>query len=152
VDEHGRETASLSGPLAAVWSKLEGLAARLALIIECAAWAGNHISSEGGPAEISEQAIRGGIALARWAGQEATRIYAMLSEDKGETEVRELTELIRRIGGSVTVRGIQRAGRFKTAEAARTALNRLAVAGKGRWIENRSGGQGGRPTLTFKLV
>jgi hypothetical protein len=150
VNAHGAEQFELAGDLAAAWSKLEGYAARLALVHHLVRWAaGDRRDPETG---IDTDSIRAGITLARWFGGEDRRIYAALHESGEETERRELVELIRRRGGKITVRELQRAGRrYTTAEAAETALGALAKKGIGEWVPSLDSPMGGQPTRVFRL-
>jgi len=148
---HGQEQAELTGDLSAVWSKLEGYAARLALVVHFVRWA-NDDTTLTSPDAIDADSIAAGVALSRWFGNEAKRAYAILSESDDERDERHTMELIGRRGGSITVRELQQTShRFRTAGAAADALNALAKAGLGRWEEVGPGAQGGRPTRTFHL-
>jgi hypothetical protein len=150
-NEHGREQIDLEGDLSAAWSKLEGYAARLALIIHLAKWATDHTSST--PIEeVDEDALAAGVTLSRWFGAEARRVYQMLEEDDAEREDRKLVEWIHRKGGSVTVRQTQQGHRrLATREASQAALERLVRQGLGRFESGSSGPGGGRPSELFVL-
>lgn len=133
VDEHGAEQYHLDGDLAAAWSKLEGYAARLGLIHHLARWAaGDRRDPEAG---IDAESMRAGITLARWFGREDRRIYAMLAESTTDAERRELLELIRRRGGSITPRELMQTSRsYPTADAAEAALAGLVEARLATWV------------------
>jgi hypothetical protein len=132
VNEHGAEQYRLDGDLAAAWSKLEGYAARLALIHHLVRWAaGDRNDPERG---IDLESIQAGIALVRWFGAEDRRVYAMLAEADTDTEQRKLIDLIRRHGGAITVRQLMQASRqYPSAEVAEGALNGLVAAKKAIW-------------------
>lgn len=151
VNANGSEQYELEGDLAAAWSKLEGYAARLALVhhlVRCAS--GERTDPEAG---IDAESMTAGIALVRWFGAEDRRIYSVLEETEQDAEHRELVELIRRHGGSITVRDLQRARRrYPTADAAEGALNALGEAGVGAWQAASNGTVGGRPVRSFALV
>jgi hypothetical protein len=68
-------------------------------LVRCAS--GERMDPEAG---IDIESMRAGIELVRWFGAEDRRIYAMLNEDRAQTERRELVELIRRRGGTITAR------------------------------------------------
>jgi hypothetical protein len=121
VNAHGQETADVSGPLAAAFSKLEGYAARLALVLSLARWAENPGMLGIGPATVDLDSIRAGIEIVEWAKSETRRIYVMLSEDDQDRERREVLELVERHGGSITVREVQRAMHHSTTEVGRDA-------------------------------
>ena len=149
-NEHGQEQAGLSGDLSAAWSKLEGGAARLALVIHYARWAGScDWAADAGP--VDAEAIGAGVALSRWFGNEARRVYSRLAEDEDQQEQRELIELIeRQPGRETTVRELQRTvpEYRNSAEDAEKALTRLAEVGLGSWIVNETAG---RPATVFRL-
>jgi hypothetical protein len=152
VNAHGAEQYHLEGDLAAAWSKLEGYAARLGLVhylVRCASR--ERTDPEAG---IDAESIRAGITLARWFGGEDRRIYASLEETAEDAGKRELIELIRRRGGSITERALQRANprRYPNAEAAETALTELVKAEWGTWETLPPSRAGGRPTRVFRLM
>jgi 5S rRNA maturation endonuclease (ribonuclease M5) len=151
VNRHGRETADLAGPVAAAFSKLEGYAARLALVLSLARWAENPGTLGIGPVAVDVESVRAGIEIVEWAKQETLRIYAMLSEDDQELEYREVLELVERRGGTITVRELQRAQHHKNAEEAEELLRAMAADGLGRWVDLPPGPKGGRPTSCFQL-
>jgi hypothetical protein len=132
-NEHAREQVELDGDLSAAWSKLEGYAARLALVVHC-------IRSASGDAtlasaqSIDAESIRAGVVLSRWFGNEARRIYAMLGESDEDCDDRKLREWIERRGGRVTVRDVQQGNRqIVSAVDARSVLSRLIKLGHGTW-------------------
>jgi hypothetical protein len=100
---HAEEHEALTGELSAAWSKLEGYAARLALVIHYVRWAIDDptLATVG---EIDAKSIEAGASLSRWFGNEARRVYAILGESSEQRDQRRLIELIQRKGGSVTVR------------------------------------------------
>jgi hypothetical protein len=151
--EHAREQVELSGDLAATWSKLEGYAARFALVIQCARWAATGKPPEGPPA-VDARSVEAGATLSRWFGQEARRVYSVLSESDEAQDRRQLVEWIERKGGSVTARELQMGNRRyrRSAEATEQALDELVKAGLGRWVEISTTAKGGQPTRQFELV
>lgn len=152
-NQHGDQQAELSGDLSAAWSKLEGYAARFALIIHlCRLSSG--IDPVELPDKVDSESIRAGIVLSRWFGNEARRIYSMLDEDEESRAERQLVELIRKRGGSITVRELMRSSsqwNKGTADAAETALNGLVRGGYGRWEVVDHNGERGRPSRRFVL-
>jgi hypothetical protein len=151
-DDHAREQQELTGDLAAVWSKLEGYAARLGLIAHLVRWAARDPALDN-PNVIDERSIEAGVQLSRWFGQEANRVYAILGESDEQRDRRRLVELIQNKGGSVTVRGLSRSTRmFTNAEEVERALEELSQTGYGRWEDLPSGPTGGRPTRRFVLT
>ena len=134
-NEHAQEHAELSGDLSATWAKLEGCAARFAMVIHFARWAANS-PDLATPDAVDLLSIEAGIRLARWFGREARRIYSILDESDEGRERRRLVELIQRKGGSVTARALMRSSRqWATANDAEAALDDLAAARYGRWVE-----------------
>jgi len=128
-NDHAREQAELTGDLSAAWSKLEGYAARLALVVHFVRWAADD-STLLAPDAVDEVSMRAGIALARWFGHEARRVYAMLAESEEDRDRRRLVDLIRIKGGSVTPRDLIRSARlFKDTDEAKGALVSRLVNG-----------------------
>lgn len=151
-NEHAQEHVDLTGDLSAAWSKLEGYAARLALVVHLVRWAA------GDPTIVSldlldEVSVASGVTLSRWFGQETRRVYAILEETDDNRNRRGLVELVQRHGGSVTARQLMRSSRaYPTSEAAEEALNGLVQDRLGRWEDAGPTEQGGRPTRRFVLV
>jgi len=149
-NEHADEQVELSGDLSAAWSKLEGYAARLALVIHLVRWASGEVSNADA---LDEQSIAAGVALSRWFGRETERIYSILNEYEEDRDRRELVERIMRKGGKITVRDLQRGSRaHSTSEAAEAALEDLVQSGFGLWEHVPASDKGGRPTRLFALV
>jgi hypothetical protein len=150
-NEHAQEQAELTGDLAATWSKLEGYAGRLALVIHFIRWAANDAGLVTMNA-IDATDIQAGVSLSRWFGNEARRVYAILNESDEERDRRRLIELIQRKGGSVTIRDLMRSARmFPSADVAERALDELVRAEYGHWDDPPIGPAGGHPTRCFVL-
>jgi hypothetical protein len=148
-DEHAGRLADATGDLAAVLSKIEGAAARLALIVHLVREAAG--DRKIGKA-IDEASITSGIALAQWYGREAERIYQVLSETDEDRQRRQVLDLIRRRGGTITANDLRRRSRlFATSEDAERFLDGLVKAGYGSWRDAGQGEAGGRPTREFTL-
>jgi hypothetical protein len=148
-NEWAQVQAQSEGELAAAYSKLEAVAARLALlhhVITCTRQ--DVIRSWIGP-----ESMVAGIRMARWFAAEAARVYSALHESQEERRLRELVEQIERHGGSITARELHRASttRYPDAEAARATLDTLVAAGLGKWEPVVSKTRGGRPTERFDL-
>jgi hypothetical protein len=152
-NEHATEQVELSGDLSAAWSKLEGYAARLALVIHLTRWAAGDATLID-PARVDEASIAAGVVLARWFGDEARRVYTILSESDDDREARRLVEWIERKGGTVTARDLTHGIRAyrKNPDAAERALFGLVEAGIGRWVLDDQSPKGGRPAQRFRLV
>lgn len=151
VNTHGEEHMDLIGDLSAAWSKLEGYAARLALVLHCARCAAGDSTAD--PDFVDVESMRAGITLSKWFGLEARRVYGVISESDEQRKRRQLVEWIQRRGGRITVRDMTR-GLWEyrgQADAARASLNDLIQSRLGRWTGGSSGGKGGRPSETFEL-
>lgn len=149
---HAEEQAELSGDLSAAWAKLEGYAARLALVVHFLRWA---VSDESlADAErIDAESITAGINLSQWFGNETRRVYAMLSNADAEHETAELVNLIQSKAGRVTVRQLMQASRRYRGKAddAEAVLQGLVDDGRGDWITESPRRTGGRPAKIFQL-
>lgn len=150
VNEHGQEQLQYVGDEAAAWSKLEGYAARLALVIHCTRAAANDPQLE--DTEIIDLvSIDAGIQLSRWFADEALRVYQTLGEEDEARDRRQLVELIERHDGQMTVRQWQRLRSHKRAADAQSELDALVEANLGQWDIAPPGPKGGRPTRRFVL-
>ena len=150
-DSHAKEQEELAGDLAAVWSKLEGYAARFALVVHLVRWAARDETLDN-PNIIDEHSIEVGVELSQWFGQEARRVYAILGETGEQRDQRRLIEMIQAKGGTVTIRDVQRSSRkYPTAVDAKQALNALVEAEVGRWEDPEPGPTGGHPVRRFVL-
>jgi hypothetical protein len=143
------EKADAEPDIAAVLAKLEGYAARFALIYHVATEAA---AGRDALAPVPAAAVRAGIGLARWFADEARRIYLVLGESDEDRERRDLVEWVRARGGRCTPRDLQKArgGSFPTAEAAETGLSALVDAGDGVWLSEPNS-RGGWTKKTFIL-
>jgi len=157
-NEHAGEQVNLSGDEAAAWSKLEGYAARLALVLHLTRWAAGDTTLRE-PARVDEASIAAGVVLARWFGDEARRVYAILSESDDDRESRRLEEWIERGSsdrerGTTTVRDLTRGPREYRGdpERAAKAMGKLVARGVAVWVHNDPGPKGGRPTDRIRLV
>jgi hypothetical protein len=150
VAEHGRQTASIrNAALRYHYAKLEGVAARIALIFYLCDAATQQVTGEPG---VQWRHIVAGVAVARWFGREATRVYEGI-DGAAEREKRDLLEEIRANGGTITVREMRTlARRWRAAAAAESALYALVRCGYGAIKPDPSGPKGGAPTLRFTLT
>jgi hypothetical protein len=154
-NEHAQEQVTLDGDLAAAWSKLEGYAARLALLVHLIrVESGDTTLDDAGM--VDEQSIAVGVSLSRWFGNEAARVYSEIGGDAENPEAREQRELVRIIqdcGGAITVRQLMQASRqYRTsAKETEAALDRLVAAGIASAQADTHGPQGGRPVVVFTL-
>lgn len=122
VNDWGRQTANLHGRYAAANTKLEGYAARLALVIQLAETPNSQF--------VSCTAVERAIELVRWCQRETFRIYRRFTETPAETVARRVLEFIVAKGGEVSRRDLMRSGPcFKTSEDAEAALKPLIDSG-----------------------
>lgn len=144
------EMALSDEPTRAMLSKLEGGAARLALVVHLSRWASGEAVDTGC---VDADSMARGVALARWFAGEARRVYAMIGESEAERADRELIELIRRNGGTITKRELMQADRrrFPTAGDAQEALDAMQADGLGKWQYPKPGPAGGHPQSVFAL-
>jgi hypothetical protein len=151
VEEFGEEQAQADPSMAASFAKLEGYAARFALILHMAQWASSHDVQP----ELCELAsIEHGITLSRWSANEAHRVRALLNETPDDTEQRMLISWLHRHGGRATARELARSStrRYAKADEANAGFDRLAEAGLGSWVERPTENDGGRPCRMFVLA
>ncbi|GAG37846.1 unnamed protein product, partial [marine sediment metagenome] len=100
---------------------------------------------------VDEQSIEAGVTLSRWFGGEARRIYSRMGESDEDRERRQLVELIRCKGESVSVREWHRIRSHKSSRDAEAELEALVDARCGEWHIPAQTGRG-RPTKRFVLV
>jgi hypothetical protein len=147
VNKHGIEQTDLDGDLAAAWSKLEGYAARLALVHHLTRWATGGVADDG---LLDADSMSAGIELSRWFANEARRVYAGLEETDQERETAELCKLIQERGGTISPRDLARATRkYRQTGKAEEALGRLEKKQLGKWFVLPP--TQGRPGRVFQL-
>jgi hypothetical protein len=147
----GEKQAGSQDEQAAVLAKLEGYAARLALIHHVVAHAA---ATTNDLQEVGERSMRAGIKLAEWFAHEAWRVYSSCHESTAERDRRSLAEWIEaRPGRRTTVKQLQESlrHRYPLSEDAEAALVSLVKEGLGGWEEKPTGPSGGRPTWAFVL-
>jgi hypothetical protein len=146
-NDHAAQQAE--GDLAAAFSKLEGYAARLALVIHCVREADGDVSLAPDDC-IDAESIRRAVRIVRWFCDETRRIYAQFGESDQERDQRALLEIVRSRGGRISPRELMQASRSYRggAELARFALEELQQLGWGRLQKVESGG---RPSEVFVL-
>ncbi len=146
---HAEELEEVCELLRTVYAKLEGVAARLAMIIYCA----KSVEAGGdatGP--VGADSMAAAVRIVEWLKNESRRVYEQLDEKPEDRKRRELIELIRSKGKPVSVRDMQRCFQlFGTAEEWTQALDDLAAADLGCWEYAEPGPQGGHPKKLFRL-
>lgn len=149
-NDNNDEQLDLVGDLAAVWSKIEETAARLALVSHMVRYCAGEQGVD--PRVLDEISMASGIRLAQWFKHEAKRVYAMLAETDGEEANRRLAEWVDRNGGYTTAREVQQKCRWlKESGRAEKALQALVDARLGDW-EATGEAQRGRPGRRFMLA
>ncbi|NJL31590.1 MAG: DUF3987 domain-containing protein [Phycisphaerales bacterium] len=129
-------------------AKLRGGAARLALVI--------HMSracfGEVDPDMVDITSLESGIALAEYFHAQALEVYQLFEGTEDERRRQALLDLIKRKGGSISVRELMRSGRTyaNSADDAERALRDLVTHGYGTINESISE-DGGRQQIIFTL-
>ncbi len=149
VNRHNEALQDMEGAARAAMAKLEGYAARIALVFHCVQQATGEKESD----YIEVADIEAGITLAEWFGQETRRVYFSMHETKEARRRRELIEWIASKGGKVTVHDLKRNLRRyeREPDSAELELNQLVDLGCGAW-SYQGEGQRGRPTHVFCLA
>jgi hypothetical protein len=152
-NDHNRAQADLAGDESAAWSKLEGYAARFALVVHLIRWAADDPTLRDAT-RVDAASVRAGVALVGWFGDEARRVYRMLAESDDDRDERRLVEWIAAKGGTVTARDLARGPREYRGdpERAEKALRDLVAAGVAEWVRDDHGPTGGRPATRVRLV
>ncbi len=149
VNRHNESLQDLEGAARAASAKLEGYAARIALVFHCVQQASGEKDSE----YIEAADIESGIIVAEWFGEETRRVYFAMHENPVSRRRRELIEWIAGRGGRATVRDLQRNLRRyeRDADQAESELSQLVDLGLGAWSYQGEGLRG-RPTRVFCLA
>lgn len=151
VNEHGREMRAFkSDRLKSAWSKLEGQAARLALIFHCIRHA-YLPRPDSATACISLDTLNDALRWIEWLKSETRRIYYTLSRHGEGRQADRLMAFARRCGGSCTAREAARQGAGgRDADTVEKLMRSLVTAGFGDFITPEQP-KGGRPTKVFRL-
>lgn len=151
VNAHGREMRAFkSDRLKSAWSKLEGEAARLALIFECVRRAYLPCSDDT-QSTIGEDPLDAALAWVEWLKNETRRIYYALSHAGEVRHADRLIHFVRRNGGQCTARDAARAGAGgRAAKEVEKVMRGLVNAGIGEWVTAEQP-KGGRPPRLFRL-
>lgn len=148
----GKEQALYYGDRAAAWSKLEGYAARFALVLHLVRQVTGDETLET-PDEIDGASVRAGVRLSRWFGHEAERVYEVVNETDVERDRRLLESMIDE-RGEITVRELRQATRkFRHDQVgAEKALEELVACGLGEWAWLPISASGGRQKKVLRLL
>lgn len=149
-NRHGEvQDETSDGRLAAAYSKLEEIAARLALIFHYIRWSDDDPTLTD-PDHIGVEDIRAAITITEWLIHETERVYGLFSNDEGLMLAYELADWVRLRGGTVTIRDLQLRSRiYEDSQDAENALDDLVSRGMGKWDFPQPGPKGGRPSKRF---
>jgi hypothetical protein len=151
VNTHGAEMRGFkSDRLKSAWSKLEGQAARLALVFHCVRQA--YLPSPGANANtISAETLDAALAWIEWLKNETRRIYYTLTHKGDARQADRLISFARRNGGSITARDAARVGAGgRDVATVEKFMAGLVAAGLAEWHTPEQP-KGGRPTRHFRL-
>jgi len=151
VNAHGAEMHGFkSDRLKSAWSKLEGQAARLALVFHCVREA--CLPSPGENANtMSADTLDAALAWIEWLKNETRRIYYTLTHKGDARRADKLIAFARSNGGIITPRDAARAGAGgRDAKAVEEIMAGLVAAGLAAWHTPEQP-KGGRPTRYFRL-
>lgn len=151
-NEHGAELDEMKNDhLRAAWSKLEGTAARLALVHHSVR-AAHRDPTLPDPAVIDGESLQQALRLLGWFKEETRRIYGFLSQSGWEQERQRVLQAVGKREGECRVRDLQRAGLFGgDRQRIEAVLETLVRNGEGEWVDHpTAGGKGGRPTRSFR--
>ena len=133
-DQSAREMLSMSGDLAAAWSKLRDYVWRLCLVIHLVRDASDD-ESLANQGELDMQTMSAAIRLVEWFKHETKRVYAMLSPagvSGGGLTDEEVLEIVRRKFGSLTAKQLRESSRKAQGKGvAEALLQRQVDAGHG---------------------
>jgi len=131
-------------------AKIEGYAARFALIFHCC----RH-SDAPDDHDVRERDMTDAVTLAEWFAAESARVYRLLGESAERQELRTRAEQVARKsekhGGTITVRELQKSNsrKYKTSKLAEAELEALVDGGYGIW-EPTDGPSGGKPSRAYR--
>jgi hypothetical protein len=151
VNTHGAEMRAFkSDRLKSAWSKLEGQAARLALVFHCVRE--TYLPSPGDNAStISADTLDAVLAWIEWLKNETRRIYYTLANKGDARQADKLISFAGRNGGSITARDAARAGAGgRDVAEVEKIMAGLVAAGLAEW-HTPAQPKGGRPTRHFRL-
>lgn len=150
VNWHAKQMEHLSGPVGFAWAKLKGYAPRLALVIHLTRWASGDESVPDPTTPVDKDSIAAGVALSRWFGGEAKRVYAAMKQGGEDEHFRKLIEWIENRGGACSVNDLVHDKREyrHNRDRAEADLMELVKRRAGEWDK---GQKTGRPPQLFRL-
>lgn len=133
--------------LNAAWSKLEGYALRIALVIHCLRGATDPAISKH---DVDETSMSAGILIARWFMSETRRVYDHFGAVVSKSDAPLAAEAVDGLGGIASVdQLVDKKGLFsKDRRRIQTALDEAVQLGLGKWVTIQTGG---RPSTQFKV-
>jgi hypothetical protein len=145
---------SADGRFIAAMAKLEGAAARVALVFRLVRWAAEPEARQRRRMSVEAEDMLDAIDIVTWCVRETTRVYRNLATSAEADDYRALAEFIQGRGGRITASALNQTRRrgCKTVEEAQRMLTALVVHGYGEWQRKESGKGGGRPTEIFVLT
>lgn len=139
-----------SDRLKSAWSKLEGQAARLALVFHCVRETFLPSPGENGET-ISADTLDAALVWIEWLKNETRRIYYTLTHKGDARQADKLIAYARRNGGSITARDAARAGAGGgDAGVVEKVMVGLVAAGLAEW-QTPEQPKSGRPTRHFRV-
>jgi hypothetical protein len=139
-----------SDRLKSAWSKLEGQAARLALVFQIIR-ENDLPSPDENATTISADTLDAALAWIEWLKNETRRIYYTLMHKGDVRQANKLIAFARRNGGCITAAAAARAGACgRDAAAVEKIMDGLIAAGMAEW-HSPDQPKGGRPTSHFRL-
>ena len=143
-DEHNDVGQDLEGDDAACWSKLECYAARIALCLQLVAHTGEGASAS----HVELPQLKAACGIVEWFGRESARVYRHLDNDALKNNEGALLAFIKRRGGTITVRELQRRySPLRGASAAEVEKSLLLLANKKHGTMNMDG-----KSVVFKVT
>jgi hypothetical protein len=143
-EEHAAVQAAASGAVASILAKMEGTAARLALLIHVV----RHATDECCDELIGKDSAMRGIALARWFARESQRVYEMILGGRVADRVADDAAaaerwIERQDGGFASLRDLKKGPRrFRgDDDRAEQAVRRLVQEGKAKRAVSATGGR-----------
>jgi len=120
----------------AAYPKLIAYAARIALVLQMVRYVG-----EGGRADIIEaESMAAAIKLVEWFKNETMRVYGLLAGAKKQAQEESLLDFIRRQGGKVSARDVQRNYRpCRNQKAEEIEQELMGLAKDGRLLISQEG-------------
>ncbi len=120
--------------VSAMWSKIEGYCARLALILSTVRAVSEGIDC----GAIDERSMQDGITLANWFGKEAERVYRVIGQQGAVDDKSQLVAFIKKAGGKTSASELAHGIRkYRGAGVAADALAKLAADSLGAWDGNQ---------------